>query len=484
MRYLRQNTDTRITVGPFLDKTDGITPEVALTVTSEKLTLVVDNAGVPTLVLDVAPTASGGANDMVHITGDDSGFYDLELAAANVNYVGRAMLSLNDVATHCPVFHEFMIVPGNVYDSMFGTDLLDVSVVQLLGTAWLAPGVAGTPDVNAKLIGATAQTGRDLGTSVLLSSGTGTGQLDFTSGVVKANLVQILGTVLTETAGYLAAAFKQFFNIASPTSTMNLVTAVTTVTTATTATNLTNAPTSGDFTSTMKTSLNAATPASVTGAVGSVTGAVGSVTGAVGSVTGAVGSVTATVSANLISILGTALTETAGRIAGGFKKFFNVAAPTATCLSLPDAVPGANGGVPTTNGTKISQTVDLTAGQTIAATVAGAVGSVTGAVGSVTAAVTVAAGQIVFKKNVARPNFAFPMFDSAGALKTGLTVTAAIRKDAGAAFAALAGAVTEIGATGWYTVDFAQAETNADTIAFSASASGANPTCYTILIQA
>ena len=57
----------------------------------------------------------------------------------------------------------------------------------------------------------------------------------------------------------------------------------------TTVTNLTNAPTAGDFTSTMKTSLNAATPASVTGSVGSVVGAVGSVTGSVGSVTGNVG---------------------------------------------------------------------------------------------------------------------------------------------------------------------------------------------------
>ncbi|MDD3885178.1 MAG: hypothetical protein PHW66_09665 [Gallionella sp.] len=67
----------------------------------------------------------------------------------------------------------------------------------------------------------------------------------------------------------------------------------------TTVTNLTNAPTAGDLTATMKTSVTtaatAATPtaAAVTGAVGSVTGAVGSVTGAVGSVTGAVGSVTA-----------------------------------------------------------------------------------------------------------------------------------------------------------------------------------------------
>lgn len=141
--------------------------------------------------------------------------------------------------------------------------------------------------VNAVNIGGTAQTGRDIGASVLISSGTGTGQLDVTSGVIKANLAQILGTALTETAGQLAAAFRQFFNIASPTSTMNLITAVTTVTTTTTATNLTNAPTNGDFTATMKTSLNAATPASVTGAVGSVTGNVG------GNVVGSVASVTA-----------------------------------------------------------------------------------------------------------------------------------------------------------------------------------------------
>ena len=105
------------------------------------------------------------------------------------------------------------------------------NVSQLLGTAWLAPGTAGTPDVNAKLWNSlatvalplvpatpgrtlvvdaagladanavkvgptgsgTAQTARDIGASVLLSSGTGTGQLDFTSGVVKGNVTQWLG---------------------------------------------------------------------------------------------------------------------------------------------------------------------------------------------------------------------------------------------------------------------------------------------------
>lgn len=69
---------------------------------------------------------------------------------------------------------------------------------------------------------------------------------------------------------------------------------------------------------------------------------------------------------DIASILGTALTETAGQIAAAFKKFFDISTPTGTVNSLPDAVPGANGGVPTTNGTKVNQTVDLTAGQSIA----------------------------------------------------------------------------------------------------------------------
>lgn len=41
-----------------------------------------------------------------------------------------------------------------------------VDITHLLGTAWLSPGVAGTPDVNAKLLGGTAQTGNDVGADV------------------------------------------------------------------------------------------------------------------------------------------------------------------------------------------------------------------------------------------------------------------------------------------------------------------------------
>jgi hypothetical protein len=162
MRFLKKNTAISLTVGPFFDKTDGVTPEVALTVTSCKLTFMVDTGDVPTLVIDAAPTASAGSNDMVHVTGDDAGFYDLELTAAQTNYVGRAMLAITDAVTHCPVFHEFTILPANVYDSLMGTDNLQVDVTQWLGTACATPTVAGVPEVDLTHISGDAQSATDL----------------------------------------------------------------------------------------------------------------------------------------------------------------------------------------------------------------------------------------------------------------------------------------------------------------------------------
>ncbi len=53
--------------------------------------------------------------------------------------------------------------------------------------------VDGNGRVDVIKIAGTTQTARDIGASVLLSTGTGTGQLDFTSGVVKANATQWLG---------------------------------------------------------------------------------------------------------------------------------------------------------------------------------------------------------------------------------------------------------------------------------------------------
>jgi hypothetical protein len=346
MRYLKTNTATIVTIGPFLDKTDGVTLKTALTITNERISFTVDlnDGSAPTLVLDnITGATSGTSNDLNYITGNDAALMQLELSAANTNYLGRAFLTITDAANHCPVFHEFTILPALVYDSIIaGTDNLQVDTIQVSGTT---------------------QTARDIGTSVLLSSGTGTGQISLSSGTVTAGTINdktgysltattglgnqtanITGTITTATnvttvnglatgvinaasiaagaitstdfaAGAITAASIAAGAITSTDFASGAITAASIATdaisaaavsaaavtkiqtglatptnitagTITTVTNLTNAPTVGDLTATMKTSVTtaatAATPtaAAVTGAVGSVTG---NVTGSIGS---------------------------------------------------------------------------------------------------------------------------------------------------------------------------------------------------------
>jgi hypothetical protein len=84
--------------------------------------------------------------------------------------------------------------------------------VMVKGTGILAGFV--TIDLNAEVntthVAGTAQTARDLGASVLLSSGTGTGQVSLSSGVVASNVTTWSGTAVpaSDTAGYPKVTIK------------------------------------------------------------------------------------------------------------------------------------------------------------------------------------------------------------------------------------------------------------------------------------
>lgn len=170
MRYLRTNTAVIVTVGPFYDKTDGVTIENALTITNERITLTADtDAGAaPTLILDnITGATTATANDLNYITAQDAGLMQLELAAADVNRLGRMFLSITDAANHVPVFHEFMVLTANSYDAMFdGTGIgIRADVRGWLGTAPVTPDTAGHPKVTVK-------------------SGAGTGEISLSVGEV------------------------------------------------------------------------------------------------------------------------------------------------------------------------------------------------------------------------------------------------------------------------------------------------------------
>src|SRR5690606_35899188 len=106
---LKQSTATVVLIGPFLDADDGVTPETGLTVGSIDVDVY---KGVTKS--DLTITASGGQNDMVHVA---NGFYSLELTATDTNTLGRLVVTAN-IAGALPVWHEFVVLPANVYDSL------------------------------------------------------------------------------------------------------------------------------------------------------------------------------------------------------------------------------------------------------------------------------------------------------------------------------------------------------------------------------
>lgn len=85
-----------------------------------------------------------------------------------------------------PISVSFELLPTTYYGTAGGIPILDGNT--LVGA-------------NVVRVNGTTQTARDIGASVLLSPGTGTGQLDVTSGVVKANTTQLSGTALTDIVG-------------------------------------------------------------------------------------------------------------------------------------------------------------------------------------------------------------------------------------------------------------------------------------------
>jgi len=138
-QWLKQSTAATVCMGPFVDDTDGKTAETGLTIAQADIRLT-KNGG------DIAQTHNAAG-----ATHDELGMYSVPLDDTDTATLGRLKVVIYKTGA-LPVWQDFMVVPANVWDSMFGADYLQVDVTQLLGTAWLTPGTAGTPDVNTKLI--------------------------------------------------------------------------------------------------------------------------------------------------------------------------------------------------------------------------------------------------------------------------------------------------------------------------------------------
>jgi hypothetical protein len=174
-------SEVPVNIFPLTDDTDFKTRETGITYNQAGMDLVwnfVTTSGAYTQTA-VTPT-TGGSYDWAH-QGD--GMYSIEIPAsggASINNDTEGFGWFTGMATgvlpwRSPVFGFRAAALNNAL--IDGGDLLDVNVTHISDTA---------------------QSGRDIGASVLLSSGTGTGQISLSSGAVTA------GTVSDKT-GYTAS---------------------------------------------------------------------------------------------------------------------------------------------------------------------------------------------------------------------------------------------------------------------------------------
>ncbi|RWG02562.1 hypothetical protein [Mesorhizobium sp.] len=123
-----------------------------------------------------------------------------ELSAANMPGVYSLLIdedttiaSTSDAEEYCVHITQASMAPVNRVIELFRRDT--------------TTGRTATVDANGRVdvsaIQGTSQTARDIGASVLLSSGTGTGQVSLTAGVVSANATQIAGAAVNTASAQL-----------------------------------------------------------------------------------------------------------------------------------------------------------------------------------------------------------------------------------------------------------------------------------------
>jgi hypothetical protein len=122
MIFLKQSTAADVVIGPFVDDTDGKTAQTGLTI----------------LQADCQLTKNGGAmaqkNDATAASHLGGGHYKVPLNTTDTNTLGRLRLYVNEGGA-LPVWMDIMVMPANVWDSLFGADALQVDMTQIAGAA-------------------------------------------------------------------------------------------------------------------------------------------------------------------------------------------------------------------------------------------------------------------------------------------------------------------------------------------------------------
>ncbi len=105
MFILRQSTAVDVLIGPFVDGTDGATPEEALS---------------PSVQLSKNGQTAATKNDVTTPTHDNAGYYNCEFDATDTGTVGQLVAFIEgSTGTFLQVRHEFQIMDTAAFDALF-----------------------------------------------------------------------------------------------------------------------------------------------------------------------------------------------------------------------------------------------------------------------------------------------------------------------------------------------------------------------------
>ena len=125
MRFLKQSTSAIVQLGPFVDATDGVTAETALSPSSTNVRLYKADGTTAVDIYDATWTHIG------------LGMYRVTLTTSHTDTAGPLMV-VAQITGARPVFHEFMVLSATTYDAMVSGSALPANLTQVAGSATAA----------------------------------------------------------------------------------------------------------------------------------------------------------------------------------------------------------------------------------------------------------------------------------------------------------------------------------------------------------
>jgi hypothetical protein len=131
MRFLKQSTATTLLLGPFLDSTDGVTAETALTISQSDV-----------LLWKEGGTTLAQKNESTSCTHRSIGYYTCPVNTTDTNTLGILTVAVAESGA-LPIRQDYQVIAANVYDSLVAnSDLLQIDVQEINGSTGPADNLA------------------------------------------------------------------------------------------------------------------------------------------------------------------------------------------------------------------------------------------------------------------------------------------------------------------------------------------------------